>query len=189
MANTLALWREEHVNFTKLLDILEQQLGLFHQGTSPNYELMLDIMYYMTHYPDVLHHPKEDLVFALIKEREAKIAGRVEALTEQHSSLRVTGEQLVRDLDGIVNGSILPRDRVEATARAYLATFRNHMRVEDTEILPLAGRLLGDNDWAEIDVKIRHFEDPLFGSRTDERYAALAEQIARESKDAGSAIR
>lgn len=189
MPDTLSLWRAEHVNFTKLLDILEHQLRLFHEGASPNYEMMLDIMYYMTHYPDVLHHPKEDLVFALLRERDGNIGGRVDALSEQHISLKTSGEQLVRDLDDIVNGSILPRERIEVTARAYLATFRNHMRVEDMEILPLAGRLLSDSDWAAIDAKIRHFEDPLFGSMTDERYAALAEQIARESTGAGAAPR
>jgi hypothetical protein len=30
---------------------------------------MLDIMFYMTHYPTLLHHPKEDLAFARIAAR------------------------------------------------------------------------------------------------------------------------
>jgi len=189
MPDTLALWHAEHENFTKLLDLLENQLALFHEGDSPDYELMLDIMYYMTHYPDVMHHPKEDLVFALMMERDASVASRVGALSNQHASLKSSGEQLVRDLGDIVNGSILPRERVEASARVYLASFRNHMRVEDNEILPLARRLLGDKDWTAIDAEIDHLEDPLFGSRTEERYAALAEQIARESKSARAITR
>jgi len=61
MPDTLAQWHTEHVNFAKLLNLLEAELDLFHKGDSPNYELMLDIMFYMTHYPDVLHHPREDL--------------------------------------------------------------------------------------------------------------------------------
>ena len=67
MPDTLALWHAEHVNFTRLLNLLDDQLSLFHDGGSPDYALMLDIMFYMTHYSDVLHHPKEDLVFAKIK--------------------------------------------------------------------------------------------------------------------------
>ena len=69
MSDTIALWHAEHVNFAKLLDLLEGQLDLFHKGESPDYELMLDIMFYMKHYPDVLHHPKEDLAFCKGREK------------------------------------------------------------------------------------------------------------------------
>jgi hemerythrin-like domain-containing protein len=60
----------EHANFDMLLELLEGQLDLFHDGKSPDYALMLDIMFYMTHYPDAFHHPREDLAFARIGERE-----------------------------------------------------------------------------------------------------------------------
>ena len=118
--STLAVWHADHVNFAKLLDLLEAQLELFHESESPQYELMLDIMYYMTHYCDVLHHPKEDLVFAKIKQRRSSIGSKVDDLTKQHARLKVFGERLVHDLDGIVNGSITSRDRVESDARTYL---------------------------------------------------------------------
>ena len=41
---------------------------------------MLDVMYYMTHYSDVVHHPKEDLVYAMVKEREKAAAPKVDEL-------------------------------------------------------------------------------------------------------------
>jgi hemerythrin-like domain-containing protein len=181
MPDTLSLWHADHVNFAKLLDLLDEQLRLFHDGGSPDYELMLDIMFYMTHYPDALHHPKEDLVFARIKEREASAAPKIDGLLLQHASLKACGEQLVHDLDDILNGSIIARERVEATARAYLQTFRDHMEIEETEILPLVTKLLRRNDWTTIDAAVRHIEDPIFGVRTEERYAALAQQLAARS--------
>src|SRR5947207_15230716 len=138
MHKTLALWRAEHVNFTRLLDLLGDQLEVFHAGGMPRYELMLDIMYYMTHYSDVLHHPMEDLAFAKIKARNREIAPQVDALIEQHVSLRELGENLTRDLDGIVNGSIITRERVETSASEYVTHLRNHMRMEETELLPSA---------------------------------------------------
>jgi len=181
MSDTLALWHEDHVNFARLLHILEDELALFHEGGSPDYELMLDIMYYMTHYPDVVHHPKEDLVFARIKERDLSAAPAIDSLTRQHVFLKACGEQLVHDLDEIVNGSIIPRSPVGASARGYLANFREHMRVEERDILPLAARLLRPNDWSAIDAAIHQLEDPLFGPRTDERYASIAEHIGRQA--------
>lgn len=180
MHPTLSLWRVDHANFAKLLHLLEEQLDLFHEGGSPQYELMLDIMYYMTRYCDVLHHPKEDLVFAKIRQRQRSARAKIAALLKQHGELKACGERLARDLDDIVNGSIAPRERIESDGRRYITDLRDHMRSEESEVLPLAGQLLNDKDWAEIDEAIRHFEDPLFGSKVADRYAALRKQIARE---------
>lgn len=189
MTDTLALWHADHVNFAKLLDLLENQLGLVHEGGSPEYDLMLDIMYYMTHYADVMHHPKEDLVFAKIRERDRGAAAKIEDLSQQHVFLKECGDRLAHDLDDIVNGSIVSQDHIEASARAYLTKFRDHMRVEENEILPLAARLLSHKDWTLIDAAIHRIEDPLFGAKTEERYAAIAQRIARQSKGLNSITR
>jgi uncharacterized protein YlaN (UPF0358 family) len=49
MHKTLALWRADHLNFAKLLQLVDVQLERFHAGVTPQYELMLETMYYMTH--------------------------------------------------------------------------------------------------------------------------------------------
>jgi hemerythrin-like domain-containing protein len=185
MSDSISLWHAEHANFATLLDILEGQLDLFHKGDSPDYELMLDIMFYMTHYPDVLHHAKEDLAFARIREREVDVAPIVDELSEQHSRLKHSGDALVHALDDIVNGSITSREHVETPGREYVADFRSHMQREEAAILPLAEKLLRAKDWAVIDAAIRHVDDPLFGKNGEERYAALRRQIAREAEAAG----
>jgi hemerythrin-like domain-containing protein len=182
ISDSIALWHTEHVNFATLLDLLEGQLELFQRGQQPDYELMLDIMFYMTHYPDVLHHPKEDLAFARIKKREVSAGPIIDRLAEQHARLKEDGNALVIALDDIVNGSITSREHVEAPGRAYIAAFRSHMDNEETAILPLAIRLLRDSDWASIDAAILQVDDPLFGARGEERYAALRRQIARHAR-------
>jgi hemerythrin-like domain-containing protein len=182
MSDPIAFWRAEHANFAMLLDLLEGELERFHKGEPPDYELMLDIMFYMTHYPDVLHHPKEDLAFAWIKDREAGAAPTVDQLTAQHFRLKEHGDALVVALDDIVNGSITTRDHVEVPGRAYIADFRGHMQVEESVIIPLGEKLLGRSDWVAINAAIRHVDDPLFGAHKVERYAALRRQIARAAR-------
>jgi hemerythrin-like domain-containing protein len=179
MPHTLTLWQAEHVNFARLLDLLERQLASFHEGASPDYELMLEIMYYMTHYPDVVHHPKEDLVFARIRERDPSARATIDRLMDEHATLKRDGQELVQELDGVLDGSIASRGRIEAAGRAYLATFRAHMGTEESEILPLAARLLRPADWTAIDAAIGQFQDPLFGPRTEQRYTALSRHIQR----------
>lgn len=182
MPTILAQWHDEHVNFAKLLNILEAQLNLFHDGERPNYELMLDVMFYMTNYPDVLHHPREDMAFARIREIDTSAEPLVNELSKQHAQLRATGEQLVRALSDIVNGSIAPRESVEGPGRAYITSFRSHMRTEENDILPIAAKLLGDKDWSAIRAAIQHIDDPLFGKASEKRYASIHEQIARQAQ-------
>lgn len=181
MTDSIAYWHAEHVNFGRLLGLLETQLDCFHRGDSPDYELMLDVMYYMTHYPDQIHHPKEDLAFARIVAREPGMRGAVDELQRQHDSLRESGAELVRVLDDIVNGSVVARDRVEGPARDYIARFRGHVQKEETEVFPAAARALSASDWTAINDAVAHREDPLFGKTTERRYAALHRHIARQN--------
>jgi hemerythrin-like domain-containing protein len=182
MSDPIPLWHTEHVNFANLLDLLEVQLDRFSRGKAPDYELMLDIMFYMTHYPDVLHHPKEDLAFARLAQRDASARPIVDGLAKQHARLKHDGDALVIALDDIVNGSITSREHVEAPGRAYIEAFRSHMDKEEAEILPLAAKPLYREDWVAIEAAIRQLDDPVFGKTRDERYAALRRQIARETR-------
>ena len=181
MPATLALWHTEHANFARLLNLLDDQLALFHDAGAPDYELMQEIMFYMTHYSDVLHHPKEDLVFAKIREREGTVGKVVDELAAQHVHLKSAGAHLVSHLDEIINGTITSRAQIEATARDYVDTLRQHMRIEETQILPLAERLLTAQDWNAIHAAIGRVEDPLFGRHPERRYASLQQQIARHA--------
>ncbi len=187
MADAISLWNRDHTNFAVLLDLLERQLDLFHQGESPDYEMMSDIMFYMTHYTDLVHHPKEDLAFAKICECEPGMHPVIDELTAQHVLLREAGHALIQGLDDIVNGSITSRERVEAPARTYIEIFRRHMEREESILQPLVMKLLQARDWAAIDATVSHIEDPLFGSNCEERYAALRQQIAREARIASAA--
>lgn len=180
----LALWHAEHLNFATLLDLFEAELDRFSRGQAPDYQLMLDIMFYMTHYPDALHHPKEDLAFAKIAERYPDVRPVVRALGEQHTLLKREGDALVIALDDIVNGAITARDHIEAPARAYLSAFRGHVDAEEAQILPLAAALLDRDDWRAIDDAMLKLDDPLFGKTRDERYATLRRRIARDGRAA-----
>jgi hemerythrin-like domain-containing protein len=182
MSDPIAIWHTEHANFATLLKLLEGQLDLFHEGESPDYDLMLDIMFYMTHYSDVMHHPREDLALARIMEHDPKAAPIVDDLAGQHGRLKECGKALVQALEDIVNGSIFSREHVETPGRAYVTEFRGHMQTEESTILPLAAKVLRARDWAAIDAVIRHIDDPLFGKKGEERYAALRRQIAREAR-------
>ena len=181
MTDTIAAWQAEHLNFAKLLDLLEEQLDRFHTGTHPDYELMLDIMFYMTHYPDLVHHPREDVALEIVKKRQPGTGPLVDELTRQHAIIKKCGEELVADIGFVVDGSILSREQVEAPGREYIEHFRKHMQSEENEILPLFAKLLHASDWSAINATVKPHKDPLFGGGEEERYASLRQEIARQA--------
>ena len=54
----------EHRNIEKLLTILERELEVFDRADRPDYEVIRAVISYFEVYPEVYHHPQEDLVFA-----------------------------------------------------------------------------------------------------------------------------
>lgn len=180
MSKLIDKWVREHRNFEKLLEIVERQLESFHRNERPDYELVLDIIYYMTHYPDQFHHPVEDILFKRVAERERAAGNAVEELFRQHCVIAESGKALQERLDAVVTGVMLPRAQVEQPARKYVEYFRNHMRNEEIVLFPLAQRLLNDADWAIIDAQTPKRPDPLFGERVQERYRSLHGRIAAQ---------
>ena len=53
--------REDHRNMALVLNVLESTIETAATGEDPDFELIDEIMRYMTIYPDAVHHPKEDI--------------------------------------------------------------------------------------------------------------------------------
>jgi len=178
MSSLIDKWTAEHRNFEKLIEILERELRLFHQGADTNYELMLDVVYYMIHYPDFAHHPAEDIVFSRVAERAPQVSALIEDLHQQHRSIANAGQRLHEQLDAVLTGAMLRRAEVEQSALRYIEYLRHNMQAEEQSLFPLARHVLEEADWAWISARLPRRADPLFGDRAEERYRGLHAQIA-----------
>jgi hemerythrin-like domain-containing protein len=150
MTNPVAAWHADHVRFTRLLDMLEQEVALFHSGGQPNYELMRDIVLWLRHYADGVHHPREDAAFERMVQRDPDLRIPVNRLLQEHRIIAYAGESLLTRLDDAANGGFAPRAELEAAAATFLAYYRGHMATEESKVLPRASELLQDADWAAV---------------------------------------
>ena len=173
-------WRAEHANFVRLLDLIDAQVAVFHGGGRPDYELMLDVMHYMTRYPDRYHHLREDLAFEAVFERVPDLRALADELAAQHLRIARAGAKLVEDLGAIVDGAVLPRATVEADASAYTRFMRQHMQREEAAIFPALDRVLAPRDWLLIDARVHFVADPMFGEVVQDRYRTLHQRIASQ---------
>ncbi len=75
---------QEHRNIEKLLAVLERELEVFDRGDRPDYEVIRAVISYFELYPEVYHHPQEDVVFAKLKTRDPAAAAKVGDLAREH---------------------------------------------------------------------------------------------------------
>jgi hemerythrin-like domain-containing protein len=150
MPNPIVAWHADHVRFVRLLDMLEKEVALFHSGEQPNYELMRDIVLWLRHYADGVHHPREDLAFERMVQRDPDLRIPVNRLLQEHRIIAYAGESLLERLENAANGGFAPRAELEAAAATFLAYYRSHMTTEEGMILPRAAELLQEADWAAV---------------------------------------
>jgi hemerythrin-like domain-containing protein len=131
-------------------------------GTRMDLKVFRAMLFYISEYPEKVHHPKEDeFLFRLVRARSADIDTTLLALEEQHHQ----GEAMVRELEHsllrleFAGLSALPefQQQVERYAELYL----QHMRLEEEVVVPAAERLLTDADWIKIDAAFSTNVDPL----------------------------
>ena len=181
MFDPVIVWHSEHVRFAQLLDFLERQMTAFHAGEHPQYELMRDVVYYLHHFADRFHHPREDVAFALLVERDPTQRLAINRLLQEHRVIAAAGAALLKLLDDILEDTVIERATVEAAAATYLVYYRHHLIAEETEMLPRAARVLTPQDWAAVAAAVPAGSDPLFGDDVGARYQELRAQITHET--------
>ena len=182
MANEIFKLRKEHLNFKRMLNLLEEQLDLLHKGEEPNYQIMADILCYMIEYSDVSHHPREEAIFSLLAERDSTTERDVIEITQQHHTIGEAGSNFYKKLENLINGEseIMQMDEIETPGRVYVSILRSHMEKEEQSLFTTAERLFNDEDWRKIksDMHIC-ISDPIFGKNVEERFSFLCNQLSR----------
>ena len=181
MENEIFKLRKEHVNFKKLLSLFDAQLAFLYKGKAPDYQLMEDILYYMTQYTDLIHHPIEEVIFALLAVRDSSVVENVAELTKQHQTIEDSGAFLYEKLENIINGEceIMKLAEIEMPVRLYSSSLRAHMDKEELNLFILAEQLLNEDDWKRIKSETQSKPDPIFGDAIEARFHLVCDQLAK----------
>lgn len=166
MPQAITMIRKEHRNMSRLLDLLDSQVDLFENGIRPDYELMKEIIDYFLTFPDLYHHPKEDLIFRKIKRRAPDVAETLFDLEDEHEKVSGRLHEFTRAVVNVMMEVEMPRDSFVSVARKFIEGERKHIAEEEAHFLPLAVDTLTNEDWAEVDKAVADIKDPLHGEAT-----------------------
>jgi hemerythrin-like domain-containing protein len=176
---TTRIIRDEHAALAAMLRSILLLLAQHRRdGTVPDFAALRAMLFYVDEFPEKRHHRKEsDLLFPKLRARTPISRELLDQLDDDHDR----GERKIRNVEhALLAFEMMGESRREAFETAverYVDFYLAHMAMEEREILPLAERVLTEEDWAELDRAFGANRDPLTGCKPDAEYAALFTRI------------
>jgi len=177
LADLLDDLRQDHRNMALMLDLLSRQIEHVRNGERPDYELIHDIMRYMTVYSDAVHHPKEDLLYKGMKAENPKLANGLERVEPEHRLIGKLGEQLRNDVEAIASGAAVTRARILEDSTEYVRMLRKHMAWEEEDLFRRAKQLVQSEKDMFVDISNFDMLDPVFGPERERSFSNLLRNI------------
>ena len=171
--------RDEHAAVAAVLRSMLQMLDRAPDHEPERYfDVLRAMLFYIDEFPERRHHPKEsDLLFPKLARVAPQLMPVIQKLEDDHMS----GEHRVRELQHLLLAwELLGDSRREAfvqAAREYADFYLHHMRTEETELLPVAQKLLGASDWEQLNAAFNTQGDPLVSGVRDPMYDRLFTRI------------
>jgi len=176
---TVRIIRQEHAALAAMLRsivmLLEQHRK---KGTLPDFATLRAMLFYVDEFPEKRHHRKEtELLFPKLRARTPISRDLLDKLDGDHAK----GERRIRNVEhALLAFEMLGesrREEFEKTVGEYVDFYLSHMALEEREILPLAERVLTENDWRDLDEAFAQNRDPMTGHVPDLEYNALFTRI------------
>jgi hemerythrin-like domain-containing protein len=183
MSEVINALRREHDALSKLLDALERQLVEFDQGRRPDYDIVQGVIDYCLSFPDLYHHPKEDLVYARMKARNPAKAETVGDLLGEHESLAELTRRFAEAVRNVLDEAEISREGLLEVAYDFLGHYRRHIAGEEEVFFPAAFEVLTPEDWQAIEAEVEARLDPLFGHEPEQRFVLLREHVLAWDRD------
>jgi hemerythrin-like domain-containing protein len=168
---------QDHINISRVLDLLEQQLARMKADERPDYFLMSKVVEYIQEYPDTFHHPQEDAIFTVYLESHEKGQDELESLRREHEELSKLTTDLREAVDCMFHGGVVCRDDFVWQVEDYIQRQRAHMDREESEVFPMLEKTLTAADWARVEEIMPNQADPVFGSSLKSQYDTLYRRI------------
>ncbi len=144
--------REEHATIAALLTSLVMMVD---RGPKGDYEVYFDVLramlFYLDEFPAKHHHPKEDVyLFYPLRKKRADLHEVLNKLTDEHSK----EENRIRELQHMLQAweylGESRRREFEIELVKYANFYREHLKLEETQIIPAAVQCLTDDEWQEL---------------------------------------
>jgi hemerythrin-like domain-containing protein len=182
LRSAIRLLKAEHKALVAVLHALLYHGREIEQGAPANFELLTAALRYIREFPERLHHPKEERRLFPLLLRHADARAVIERLGEEHRLSPVRLDRIEAALARFRTEGVPAYGELADRLREFARFQWDHIRVEESELLPLAGSYLTDEDWKAIDAEFEADVDPLgSGGTVEGEFAQLREHLVRHA--------
>ena len=177
----ISLIKAEHRALAAVLDAMTRVVRKAEEtGRDPGFRLLHAMLYYMREFPERRHHPSEDAsLFALLMQRSDEADEIIRELVAEHDQ----GESMLSMLTVALSTWEAGRpDGVTgfiAALKRFSEFYWRHMDKEENQVLPIAQKVLTEEDWRAIRDTFATHADPILGKRLGDEFDALFSDIVR----------
>lgn len=169
--------REDHRNMAMVLDLLDDVAREASTGQDPDFELVDEIMRYMTVYPDAVHHPKEDVVYEQLRTRRPDLADDLDDVPADHRDIAALGLALRDDVEAIIAGAAVRRKKFIQDTSGYVNRLREHMGWEERDLFRRIDTMLDDEPQQLNVSEFDHIRDPVFELEIESGFRRLMSSL------------
>ncbi len=180
----MRLLREDHAGLSRVLREIDAQQSALRTTPETARPVLVEAMRYILVYQHSVHHPREDLLFARIRDREPMLYRNMHRLVMEHRIGQERAEALARDLARAKPEQLRGKTgvRLSKQLQDYVRHTRGHMRREEAVFYTGSARVLKASDWAAIMVGPTPRDPASNLHRLADRYPQLAARLAQPER-------
>jgi len=160
-----------------MLNLLEQESNRLFDGDDTDFELLHDVMHYMTVYPDAVHHPKEDRIYAELKAVRPDLSIGFDRITVDHRNIAELSIRLRNDVASVNSGGVVRRKSVVADTLRYVNTLRGHMQWEELDLFRRVEEMIAEGHKLIEAATFLQASDPVFGPEVETNFSRLFDSL------------
>jgi nucleotide-binding universal stress UspA family protein/hemerythrin-like domain-containing protein len=161
-------------------DIANDLTGSGHDGA--DFAVLAGMVSYLRGFPEKVHHPKEEAhLHRLMRSRDPSCEVLLADVESQHDAER----RLIEQVSSCLAAGGDRNQALQAAVLRFVDHVYAHLKLEETQVLPLARQCLGDGDWTEVAEAFLDNDDSRFGSLSSgdlrRLFASIANAVASRS--------
>ncbi len=169
---------DDHRHMAVLLELLSSDMAALREDLegAVDLERVRQIMDYFSGYPDRIHHPREETMLEVFLERHALSEAMEDTwkrVRAQHATLHQLTRGVLEMLDAATHDVAVPREHLVECLQDFIVRQREHLDMEEREILPYLEKTMDDGDWREVNTRMPNSVDPMFGEQIETEYREL----------------
>ncbi len=175
---------QDHVNLSRLLHLLQQEVASMQAGESADLNLLADVIRYISDYADGYHHPREDELYAFFAGRDPVLDQELGCCVDEHHGLTQHTRILRQTLDAILHDAVVPMNQLVDQLALFLEEQKAHLDREEGVLFPMIRAIAEEDDWRLLSQELPSRQDPLFGAQLAAEYTSLYQALRSDLQQA-----